>query len=191
MNENEIVNDMEEVVELDELTTLKQRADVLGIKYHHNVGVDKLRKQIKAAVEGEEETKTTKATDTPTEEETPQQKRMRLRNEALKLVRVNVHTKDPMKKDWPGEIITVSNANVDVKKYVQFDTPNGYHLPKIILDVLKDKQIQLFRTKKGPNGIDIREAYLTSAYTIEELPPLTPKELEELARDQRSRNAID
>jgi hypothetical protein len=49
----------------------------------------------------------------------------------------------------------------------------------------------LFRTVKSAKGIDIKEPYLAKAYSIEVLPPLTEKELAQLAADQRARHAVD
>jgi hypothetical protein len=109
----------------------------------------------------------------------------------MALVRVNIHCNDPAKKEWPGEIITVSNSVIEAKKYVKYDTTEGYHIPKIIYLALKDKDIQLFRTIKSTKGVDIKEPYLAKAYAIEVLPPLTQKELEQLAADQRARHSID
>jgi hypothetical protein len=109
----------------------------------------------------------------------------------MALVRVNVHCNDPAKKEWPGEIITVSNSVIEAKKYVKYDTTEGYHIPNIIYLALRDKEIQLFRTIKSAKGVDIKEPYLAKAYAIEVLPPLTQKELEQLAADQRARHAVD
>jgi hypothetical protein len=35
----------------DELTSLKARADLMGITYHPSIGVDKLREKVQAALE--------------------------------------------------------------------------------------------------------------------------------------------
>jgi hypothetical protein len=188
---DEMLNDvLEESAAADELTMLKARADQLGIKYHHKVGLEKLRKMVNDAINGDSEE------DADTDEETPgkpseHQQRMKIRDEMMALIRVNVHCNDPAKKEWPGEIITVSNSVIEAKKYVKYDTTEGYHIPKIIYLALKDKEVQLFRTIKSAKGVDIKEPYLAKAYSIEVLPPLTEKELAQLAADQRARHAID
>ena len=79
---------------VDELTTLKARADLLGISYHPSIGVEKLREKINAAVEP-------KADEVPaasTESETPGQKRARLQREAAELVRVRVSCMNPFRQ---------------------------------------------------------------------------------------------
>lgn len=178
--------ELQEEPTLDELTMLKSRADQLGISYHHKVGLEKLRKMVNDAINGDSE----EAEEVPAVL-TEQQQRMKVREDMMALVRVNIHCNDPAKKEWPGEIITVSNSVIEAKKYVQYDTTEGYHIPKIIYLALKDKEIQLFRTVKSAKGVDIKEPYLAKAYAIEVLPPLTKKELEQLAADQRARHAID
>ena len=39
----------------DELTTLKARADLMGVTYHPNIGLEKLRAKVNATVEPEAE----------------------------------------------------------------------------------------------------------------------------------------
>lgn len=184
---DEMVNDVQEESTVDELTMLKARADQLGINYHHKVGLEKLRKMVNDAINGDSEEDTDNATSTLTEH----QARMKIRDDMMALVRVNVHCNDPAKKEWPGEIIEVSNSVIEAKKYVKYDTTEGYHIPKIIYLALKDKEVQLFRTVKSAKGVDIKEPYLAKAYSIEVLPPLTEKELAQLAADQRARHAVD
>jgi hypothetical protein len=185
---NETAESQEELV-LDELTILKARADQLGISYHHKIGLEKLRRMVNDAINGdsEEEDDTSEDSDTFTEH----QVRMKIHEDMMALVRVNVHCNDPAKKDWPGEIITVANSVIEAKKYVKYDTTDGYHIPKIIYLALKDKEVQLFRTVKSAKGVDVKEGYLAKAYSIEVLPPLTEKELAQLAADQRARHAVD
>lgn len=185
MTDIEMNEDLE--VTPSELETLQQRLTQMGVKFHHKSSVEKLRALLAKTLSGDAEEEASEA-----EALSEAQRRVKAREEAMALVRVNVHCKDPNKKDWEGDIFTVSNAVVGtVKKYIKYDTENGYHLPKIMVDMLRDKQLQLFRSVKQPNGMTTRESYLTTAYTIEVLPPLTPEELAALSADQRARNAID
>ena len=113
------------------------------------------------------------------------QAKLKARRDALKLVRVNVTTRDPLKTSWEGEIFTVSNDVIgDVKKYVMFNTDNGYHVQQIIVNMLKNKKCTIFKRKKGRDGKYVNEGHQVSAFNIEVLPPLTQEELDELAREQ-------
>ncbi len=94
-----------ELTETDKLALLKSQADLL----------ETLQKKIKAKRDeldtGEQ---TVEASQIQTEEtgESPHKRRMRLIREANSLVRCRISCMNPAKKDWPGEIFTVSNAVV-------------------------------------------------------------------------------
>ncbi len=120
------------------------------------------------------------------------QARLKARKEATALKRVIVTCKDPAKQGWEGEIITVSNDVVgDVKKYVPYDLEEGYHIPQIILNMLKDREATVFITKKGKDGKNVQVAKIIKAHSIEILPDLTPEELSNLATEQKARHSID
>lgn len=117
--------------------------------------------------------------------ETPAQRRRRIRNNANELVRINVTCMNPAKKEWAGEIFTVGNNAVGtIKKFVPFNTEDGWHVPRMILQVMQARQCQIFYTEKQKNGIKVRKGKLIKEFGIEILPPLTEEELEELARRQ-------
>ena len=114
-----------------------------------------------------------------------------LQKKATKLVRCVVSSRDPMKQSWPGEIITVSNDMTGlIKKFVPFNIDAGYHLPQMIVNVLKDKTCTVFVNKKI-NGETVKTGKQIKAYNIEILPPLTEHELTELAREQAARGSVD
>ena len=70
-----------------------------------------------------------------------------------------------------------------VKRFVPYNTTEGTHVEKAILDNLKEKRAQIF-VKKKVDGKERKEGKLISAYGIEYLDPLTPAEMKELARRQ-------
>jgi hypothetical protein len=77
------------------------------------------------------------------------QAKLKSRREALSLVRVNITCKDPMKTSWTGELFSAGNDVIgSVTKYVQFNTEIGYHLPRIIYNVLKTKKCTIFVNKR-------------------------------------------
>ena len=120
------------------------------------------------------------------------QAKLKARRDAMKLVRVNVTSRDPMKSSWDGEILSAGNDVIgEVKKYIPFNTEEGYHIPQILVNVLKEKKCTVFVNRKGADGKMLKEAKQVSAYNIETLEPLTPDELTELARSQTDRGAID
>ena len=185
-------NQNEDVLEMpDELTSLKQRADLLGLSYHPSIGLEKLREKVNAALASQEETKPEEIAQEPLAE-TNEQKRRRLRDEAAKLVRIRVTCMNPNKKEWEGEIITAGNAGVGTyKKYVPFNADEGWHVPNIIYQVLKGRECQVFYTVTGPRGNKFRKGKLIKEFAIEVLPPLTEDELKDLAQRQAMSKSVD
>lgn len=167
----------------DELTTLKARADLLGINYHPSIGVEKLREKIAAAVADKPASQVKAATEETGE--TEHEMRRRIRDEQLALVRIRLSCMNPAKTEWDGEIFTVGNSVVGtVTKYVPFNAEEGWHVPKILLDTLQDRQCQVFQAVKTKNGVTVRQGKLIKEFSIEILPPLTPEELKDLAQRQ-------
>jgi hypothetical protein len=177
----------------DELTTLKARADLLGITYHPSIGLDKLRAKVQAAMDSsappadEDEAA---AAPVPASE-TPLEKRKRLIAEATKLVRIRLTCMNPLKKEWDGEIITVGNAAVgSLKKFIPFNAEDGWHVPHMMYEHLRDRQCQTFYTVTDSRGNKSRRGKLIREFAIEVLPPLSQEELTELARRQAMSHAV-
>ena len=171
-----------------ELENLKSRAEKLGVKFHPSISAEKLREKIKAAqTEGEgsvgEQPEVKSATGA--NEESPAAKKLRLKREALKLVRVRITCMNPAKKEWEGEIITVANNAVGtVKRYVPFNIEDGWHVEHILLEQLRERQCQIFVSEKDSRGNKVRKGKLIREFAIEVLEPLTEEELAELAQRQ-------
>lgn len=138
------------------------------------------------APEVKEEPKVTAPVRPLTAQEKLNAEREAARADALSLIRINVTCMNPLKKEMSGEIITVGNGLIGtVSKFVQFDTVDGWHVPKIIYNVLKERQFQQFAAKKVPKGHpSSRVTKLVREFSIEVLDPLTEKELAALKQRQ-------
>lgn len=189
----EFNNDLPQKSELD---VLKERADLLGITYHPSIGVEKLREKVNAKMA---EDTSDAAAEAPASEgvpgvapaETPAEFQQRMINEATKLVRIRVACMNPVKKEWEGEIFTTGNAVVGThKKYVPFNTEDGWHVPYIIYEMIKDRECQIFVTKTLPNGNKTRTGKLIKEFAVEILPQLTEEELKELAQRQAMAGSV-
>lgn len=177
----------------DELTTLKARADMLGIKYHPSIGLEKLREKVNAAVEGteteeedeEENAPAVAATPSEPRPETLNEQRSRLRREANELVRIRLTCMNPAKKEWEGELFTAGNSLAgSFTKFVPFNNDEGWYVPRIILKQIQQRECQIFVTQKDGRGNSIRKGKLIKEFAVEILPNLTPTELKELAQRQ-------
>lgn len=193
---DEIQNTDAESVEMpvDEIEVLKQRADMLGIKYSPRIGVDSLREKINAALKDEK----------PSEEEADPEKmskkdleiaiRQKQRKEELKLIRLRITNMNPNKRDLRGEIFTVANRYLGiVKKFIPYGeaTEDGYHVPNIIYKQLKDRKFLDIRTRRDrQSGQIIVEQNWVPEFALEVLPQLTQEELDALAKSQAAKAGL-
>ncbi len=184
------VDEFEEVIEMpDELTSLKARANLMGITYHPSIGLEKLREKVTAALA--EPVAASNPTSAPAVE-SEDSERSRLKRSASELVRIRLSCMNPNKKEWDGEIFTVGNSLVGTfKKYVPFNAEEGWHVPRIIFDHLTERQCQIFVTHRDERGNSTRKSKIIKEFAIEVLPALTRDELDELARRQAMAKSID
>jgi len=202
MSEEE--NVVEETTGTDELIALKSQADLMGIKYHPNIGVDKLKTKIAAkledkppvseqpSIEEAKEAESKEKLENLLENLTPRQLMARKKKKCSELVRVRVACMNPNKKDWPGEIISVGSSKLGTfKKFIPFDADEGWHVPRIIYETIKERRYQAFVKRKGPRGNQIVEPKLVKEFAVELMDPLTSEELQELASQQALSGSID
>lgn len=191
----------------DELSMLKARASLMGIAFSNNIGLDALKQKIAEKVSGETAAAAAaqaepEEDDEPVDERSPVQLakpaptlRQRLLQDNMRLIRVRITCLDPKKKDLPGEIITVANRYIGtVRKFVPFGevTEGGYHIPYVIFKMLKKRKFLNIRVRPNPKGgQDIVESKYVPEFAIEELPQLTPIELERLARAQIAAGSVE
>ena len=181
----------EDVLEMpDELTSLKERADLLGLSYHPSIGLDKLRDKVANAIAGVKEEADPVVKEVVVESEATI--RNKQRNDALELVRIRVSCMNPNKKEWEGEIFSVGNGLIgSQKKFVPFNNEEGWHVPRCIYDMVVSRECQIFVSHKDARGNMTRKPKLIKEFAVEVLPNLTTEELEELARRQAMAKSID
>lgn len=191
------------------LDKLHSQADKLGLTYHHRAGEDKLKALIGShlaenpadayllipggmqpavvTVERMEVDPDAKPPLTKVEYELMVHGAAKTRINVLRRIRYT--NMNPAKKNWSGELISVGSAKRGTfKKFIPF---NGepYHVPQIIYDVMKERECSIFYEEVQKRGGPIRKSKLIKEYAIEDLPPLTGPELENLANRQQMANA--
>lgn len=185
---SDIDNDGELIVP-DELTSLKARADLLGISYHPSIGLEKLKEKVNAAVVASEPVVTQTPLEAESAAETKEQRRARKRREANKLVRIRVTCMNPAKKEWDGELFTAGNSLVgSFTKMVPFNADEGWYVPQIILNQIQQRMCQIFISTKDDRGNTIRRGKQIKEFAVEILPDLTMEELRDLAQRQAMAN---
>ena len=195
-NQNTAAEDSAEA-QVDEKALLLQQARMMNLNVSNNIKVDKLREKIAAHLsEAGNKSSDTDDVEEPeggTEElgehATPSNTninklRKSLRDEALALVRVKISNLDPKKASLHGEIFTIHNDIVGtVKLFVPFGekTEDGWHIPKIIYEMMKSRKFQHIRTYTDPVTKQIMvERSLRNEFSLDVLPPLTAQELTDL-----------
>ena len=196
----ESTNEVAETAMPDELTILKQRATLMGVKFSNNISVETLRAKIEAHVSEEETIEESElnplagdvAGAVPASKMTLRQQLMA---EQLRLVRLRITNLDPKKKDLPGEILTVGNEYIGtVRKFVPFGevTDDGYHVPYILYKLLENRRFLHIRTVKDRRtGKERIETQWAKEFALEVLPPLTAEELKRLANAQAAAGSLD
>ena len=196
-SENQVEQADVELAE-DELTLLKDRAKLMGIKFSNNIRIESLREKIAAKIAGEEMpadepvNKVNPLAAVGAAQETPAVKQMSLREymvkEQMKLVRLRIQNLDPKKKDLPGEVLCVANEYLGtVKKYIPYGeaSDEGYHVPYCIYTELESRRFQNVRTYTDKATGQIRiESSWAREFSLEVLPALTQAELTQLASAQ-------
>lgn len=191
-------NDSVDELQVDEMTILKQRATMMGIKFSNNIGLEALRKKVADAQEGITEQEQPEvnplATTTSAVQEDKLSMAQRIRLENTRLVRVRIQNLDPKKKDLPGEILTVANDYMGtVRKFVPYGeaTDNGYHIPYCLYKLLKSRKFLHVSVKKGRNGKERVEQQWVREFAIEILPQLTKEELKQLGQAQLAAGSLN
>jgi hypothetical protein len=172
------------------LEEVRAEADALGIEYHHRAGV----KTIQSLIDdinppAETERKwilPTQKVQPLSEKQFRELKFQERKKKAGSLVRCRIANMNPEKREWTGEFISAGSAKLGTfTKFIPFNNPEPYHIPQIIYDVLKDKECSIFFEEKNKLGGSVKRARSVKEYSIDVLPPLTRKEIDELARQQR------
>ena len=181
----------ESIENMSELEILKNKADVLGVEYHPNIGAEKLKTRIEECLIA----KMAKQEKEPvvSDQELKMRRYQEIRDNAMKLVRVIVNCMNPDKQEWTGQFFQVSNRAIgDVTKFVPFNNENGLHVPYCIYQLMVNQTCPLYHnTKDKRTGIITSSSRLIREFNVVLLPDLTEEEMKQLAAQQALNHSID
>lgn len=132
----------------------------------------------------------------PAREPDIKKRRRMVKAQALRLIRVRVTNLDPADSQLQGAFVTCySKYTGKVSHYVPYGEENehGWHLPKIIVDDLKTRTYNIRKEVKKSGQLGGVKQYKNVAapkFAIEELEPLTERQLADLAREQAAKGSI-
>lgn len=189
----------EDMPQVSELDLLKQQAQMMGIEFSNNIGVETLRKRIADAMaankEAAEQTQETEVVATGKPTEKVKSLRQTIVDREMRLVRCRIYNMDPLKKDKPGDIFTVANRYLGtVRKFIPYgeQTDGGYHIPYCLYKLLKSRKFVQIKVKKDPDnpGREIVTTRDVREFNIEILDPLTKEDLKDLAQAQLAAGTV-
>lgn len=189
----------EDMPQVSELDLLKQQAQMMGIEFSNNIGVETLRKRIADAMaankEAAEQTQETEVVAVGKTTEKVKSLRQTIADREKRLVRCRIYNMDPLKKDKPGDIFTVANRYLGtVRKFIPYgeQTDGGYHIPYCLYKLLKSRKFVQIKVKKDPDnpGREIVTTRDVREFNIEILDPLTKEELKDLAQAQLAAGTV-
>lgn len=179
-----------------DMKELKAEAEDLGLSFPGNISRKKLEALMEGATMPEPETGPYSETAEDKTEEVPEKPKRVLTPKAQakkdggKLMRVRITCHDPQFKKHNGLIRAAGSVLYFKKRFVPFNRPT--HIEKVIYDFMKQTEYQWFEEKVNrATGRKYKVPRSSPAFVIEDLPPLTPQELKELALDQANRGAIE
>ena len=171
-----------------EIETVKEKADLIGVPYSPNIGLETLKERVAEKMAG-----TSKTPDEgPVAQgfRTDTKRRQKLIKDATKLIRVLVTNRNPNKKDVTGEYFTFSNSAVGtITRLVPFNVET--HVEQGILNAMTLRKYAKVTMKKNAQGVPYPERRTLAELGVEILTPLTEQEIKDLAADQSKRGAID
>lgn len=162
-----------------ELEQLKAQADELGLVYPNRVTTKALKKLIAEAL--------LKDTDADNSEEI-----QAVEDDALKLVNVIIMPTDSSKTNIGHETFMVGNSVLGViSRIVPFGKP--WLIENILYKHIASRERQIFIEHEDPKiqGKTDVESRLVPAYSVQVLPLPTKEEIEDLAKLQQARNAVE
>lgn len=163
--------------EKTEIELLKEQLDERGIEYKANASKATLEKLLNKADEKDEA-------------DDEDAKLQALKDEAMKLVHVIITPNDPIKQQMGQEYFACGNSALGtVARIIPFG--ENWLVEQMLLNTIKEKQVQLFITKRDSKGNEYKESKTVPAYQITELPLPTKAEIDELARVQEARKTVE
>lgn len=160
-----------------ELELLKEQLTARGIAFKNTMGKATLEKLLQKADEVEIE-------------QDENQNLQELQNENLKLVHCIITPNDPIKQQMGQEYFACGNSVLGtVARVIPFG--ENWLIEKMLLDTIKEKQTQIFVSKRNEKGEQFMESKLIPAYQVTELPLPTKEEIKELAKAQQARSTVD
>lgn len=170
---------------------LKEKADLLGVEYKPNISDAKLLELIEDKMKPTSvEVEKPKAKAERTDEEVVQDTIAEQRKAMTKLRRVIISCNDPQMKEYESTpFYSISNSVITLPK-ITVPLNVEWHIPQAYYDLLKDMTCGIPVKGKDGKGRTVTVRKEIKKYNIQDLPDLTPEELQELKQMQIMRDGV-
>lgn len=167
----------------------KQEAERLALSYPSNMPTEKLIALVQSTIKSRAEAQAlmpTRGLTSSIGKLAPEVQSMQ--DTAMSLVRFKLTVLDPNKRSATGMFVTAGNDNLaPVKKMIPFNVP-VWHAERIVIEHLKNVKYSVMQSvynqRMKSSFEEPSSRKLMPCFHIEELPPLTQEELENLRQLQ-------
>ena len=209
VNEIDMGDDNVDMAQLEKtalLNQMKVQADLLGVTYAANIGLETLSERVRAYKEAAGQIAVEEATAPVPDNSAILSTSAGLAVpadieaqyaifHAKQIVRVSITCVNPAKSELESDLYTIFSSSIGrVSQVIPYQAPNGHHMPRCLVDFLRAKTFTSFKPsniKAGENGCD-REHFDTPEFIIRDLPPLTAEEYNRIVqRQDRNQAALN
>ena len=201
-NEIDMGDDNVDMAQLEKnalLNQMKAQADLLGVPYASNIGLETLSERVRAFKDSKGQLAVSEATQVSEPKDSTILSTSAGLNVpadieaqyaifyAKQIVRVSIVCVNPAKSDLKSDLYTIFSSSIGrVSQVIPYQAPKGHHMPRCLAEYLRAKTFVGFRPSnraKGENGCDV-EHFETPEFLINDLPPLTAEEYNRIVQRQ-------
>lgn len=165
------MSEMTKTEQRDEINRYKKMADILKIEYSENIGLATLKQRVDAANKNIMDMAAKyEISDTMTDSQKQQIEIKR----AKEVTRIQISSNNPAKAEYQSVRFEAGNRNGSFARVVPLSTP--WYCEAILINVIKEAK---YRQPTKDNG-----SRIVPAYSVIELPHLTPDEVIQLRKLQ-------
>lgn len=145
----------------EEMDAIKERLDLMGVKYHHNAKLETLKTLLDKSLKGDGESEDEAKVDVRTE-------RAKSEEDAMKLVHCAITCNNMGKRQLKGEFVTTGNSMIGHRTFfVPYNCPEAedYVLPMIVVKALRQRRY-LAKTEEMVKDLHERTFYMAPEFNV-------------------------
>ena len=171
---------MTDITDKEQKAQLIKQGQLLGLEIHPNTKVENMVTMVNQGLIY----KYGDADDAPMVEEVVEGVSA-ARRAAERLVRVRVNALDPQMQGLGSSPFGFSNSVIGtIQRVVPLDAAEGFYIPVVLIDVIKEKKYRITKYRQDDRGNDIPYSVELPSFSIEILDDLTAAEVDVIRQRQ-------